>query len=95
MYFTIEDSINYPEEKQIRMTEKVHKTINTSIDGSYGILYCRLFGLSYVDFYRFVRDKYCANIHRGKKYLCFTFSCENDAKVFKDELEKRWNRIVF
>jgi len=95
MYFKVDKSSAYPEEYKIYINEKVHSKINTSIDGSYKVLFARLLGLEYHDFCRFVRSKYNANLHgRQGGYITFTFEKKEEANKFKDNVEKRWKTLI-
>lgn len=62
------------------------------ITGSYNVLLARLFGVSYVDFFKILMKDYHADV-RGKdsKYLAFSFKNEDDVKCFCNEVNKRWN----
>jgi len=89
--FHVTDSVSYKNHKMIVIDEIVYNQINTSIDGSYNILFARLFGLPYHEFCRMVRDNYNAILHgKEKKYITFTFDQVVNANKFQLEICKRW-----
>ena len=61
-------------------------------DTTYGIIFARLFNLSYVDFLKYAVKNYNATIVDSKyPYIVFTNSKDCDALV--KELNKRWELI--
>ena len=59
--FSVTDSISYTNHKVISFNPEIYDYIKTQIKGSYNILPARLFGLSYAEYLRFVREKIWSN----------------------------------
>lgn len=60
--------------------------------GSYGVVGARLFGLSYPDYCRMVRDKYNGTLlSKVGKYMGIKFKNKKDAENLCKELKRRWN----
>jgi hypothetical protein len=94
-YFHVRDSISVKNHKAIFLDENIYETINTRIDGSYNILYARIFGLTYPEFLKMVRDLYNATLYgRGQGYTIFTFENLYDAQKFANECNIRWRELI-
>lgn len=63
-------------------------------EGSFAVVASRLFGLSYPDYCRMVRDKYNGVLF-GKvgKYFGICFADKKDAENLCKELKRRWNYV--
>ena len=71
--------------------------INTPIEGSYMIIFPRLYNLSYAQFLRMVRDIYGAVLVKGNntKYIYFYFKEKSKCDKFVKEVNNRfikWRR---
>lgn len=65
------------------------------ITGSYNIIFCRLFGISYVDFLKMIVSDYHASLKgKNSKYVGFSFDNEEDIKRFCNEINYRWSYIT-
>ena len=94
-YFHIRDSIVIKNHKSICLDESIYEFINARISGSYNILYARLFGLTYPEFLKMVRDLYNATLYgRGNGYTIFTFENLYDAQKFSNECNNRWKQLI-
>ena len=58
--------------------------------GSYNVIQARLFGLSFPDYLRFVRDKYHATLVGKAGYTHFVFNNSADCDALVKELNRRW-----
>lgn len=89
--FSVTDSISYPNHKVISFNPEIYDYIKTQIKGSYNILPARLFGLSYAEYLRFVREKYGAILH-GKDggYLWYSFDDIKNAHRLQKDLFLKW-----
>lgn len=89
--FHVTDSPWYKDHKMITIDAEVYEMINTPIEGSYNILFARIFGLPYHEFCRMIRDKYKGSLHgKEKRYITFTFDNVINANIFQSDLYKRW-----
>lgn len=79
---------------RIALAPAIYQIINTPIRGSYNLLAARLFGLSYADYLRMVRDNYGAVLNGREGYIIFTIQDKTQAEKLVKELNRRWN-IVF
>lgn len=65
------------------------------IDGSYNVFLSRLYGLTYAEFLRYIRDNFNASLYgKGHKYISFNFNNKNDAIKLAKELEVRFDKMV-
>ena len=73
-------------------TMNLMNEINTQIEGSYMIIFPRLYNLSYAQFLRMVRDIYGATLLKGnnKKYIHFYFTDENKCNKFVKDANTRF-----
>jgi len=79
----------------VRLSEKTMDIIAGRIKGSYSILFARIFGLSYPDFFRMVRDEYNATLSDKKSvYIIFDFKNVKDAERFAKECDKRMENLL-
>ena len=62
-----------------------------TIDSSWNLLYARLFGLSYPEFLRYIRDTYNATLWGKSGYICFYFKERVDAQQFISVANRRFN----
>jgi len=77
-----------------KLNESGYAAINGNIKTSYIMLEVRLFGLSYADFLRMMRDKYGAKLYGKTGYAIYKFDTKAKAKVYLDDLNDRlggWN----
>jgi len=89
--FYVEDSMSYKGHKMIVTGAEIDDFIGGPIDGSYNILFARIWGLSPADFLRFVRDKYKATLHgKDDGYITFTFTNIININTFQIETIRRW-----
>lgn len=70
-----------------------HQYIGGIKTGSYNVIQARLFGLSFPDYLRFVRDKYHATLVGRAGYTYFVFNNSADCDALVAELNKRWAKI--
>ena len=93
--FRVEDSISHKGHKMITLDESLFELINTPIKTTYITIMPRMFGLSYAEFMRMVRDKYHGTLH-GKEggYITFTFKENLHANQFQMVLINRWYDIM-
>lgn len=94
MMYEIADCIMNPKMKRIAVDSHIIYSImqrGTDKNSNYGILAARLFGLSYPDYLRMLRDKYGATLS-GKKGGWITASFNDPAQCEKvvKELNYRW-----
>ena len=89
--FHVAESVLYKGHKGITIDDSVYMCISPGVRGSFNLLFARIWGLSYPDFLRYVRDQYGATLH-GKEggYITFTFSRVADANLFQVETVRRW-----
>lgn len=93
--FYIEDSGSYKNHKKINIDKSVYDYIGGGITGSFNILFARIWGLSYPDFLRYVRDKYNATLHgKNRGYITFSFDSYAKAQVFQLDTCIRWEIIL-
>ena len=96
--FHVEESMSNPGHKMITIDEGVFDIIGVAgmkYVGTYHILFARLFGLTYAEFCRFVRDKYNATLHgKNSMYPTFTFADRLNANQFQMELWRRWDEFI-
>lgn len=75
-------------------TEDLARVVGT-LGGSYTVLPARLFGLSYCDYCRMVRDVYRASLSKGKGwYIGVYFLNKVDCLHFIKELNRRFAALV-
>ena len=73
---------------------KAEEAARLHLIGSLNVAHSRIFGLSYPQFLRYVRDTYNARIAgKGHKYPNFYFPTEQDAKNYASVLDKRYSEI--
>ena len=79
---------------KIFLNDTVYQTIGCT-KGSFNVIFCRLLGLSYVDFFRFLLKNYKV-VLRGKnsKYISFFFTEKKEGVEFCNEINKRWNYVL-
>lgn len=66
-----------------------------SITGSYNVLFCRLFGISYVDFLKMIVSRYGASLKgKNSRYVSFWFNDKKNAEEFCNEVNLRWNYVL-
>ena len=79
---------------KIGLCDETYKIINTCICGSYNILAARVFGLSYADYLRMIRENYGATLKGKEGYITYTFTVKENAIKLEKELNRRWNIIL-
>ena len=96
MMYEIADCIMNPNMKRIAVDSSALCAIlqrGMDKNSNYGILAARLFGLSYPDYLRMLRDKYGATL-KGKNGGWITASFNDPAQCQKviTELNRRWSK---
>lgn len=94
MMYEVDSCAANPQLKRIVVDSNIIYNImqrGTDKDSNYGILAARLFGLSYPDYLRMLRDKYGATLS-GKNGGWITASFNDAAQCQKvvNELNRRW-----
>ena len=95
MNFKPRESFYDPKKFQIEYSDEVYKTIGM-INGSFQILQPRLFGLTYAEYLRMLRDDYGAEMWgRNEKgpYVSFHFPNKTQCLKLCKELEERWKYL--
>lgn len=93
-YFQAEESPYHPNKFIIKPTSHLYNLINR-IEGSYHVYEARLFGLSYSQYLRMLRDKYGVTIiGKGQTYPVAYFLDLDKANEVITELNKRFRKIA-
>lgn len=73
-------------------TMELMDELNICLNGSYTIIFPRLYNLSYAQFLRMVRDVYGATLLKGnnKKYIHFYFTDEKKCNQFVKDSNERF-----
>ena len=79
---------------RIGLNDETYEYIDTPIRGSYNLLAARVFGLSYPDYLRMVRDNYEAILNGKEGYMLYSFTNKAMGEKLVSELNKRWDIIV-
>lgn len=89
--FSVTESISYPTHRVISYNSEIYDFIKPAIQGSYHILAARLFGLTYAEYLRYVRDNYNATLHgKDKGYIWYSFKDIKDAHKLQKDLFVKW-----
>lgn len=89
--FTNSETVITATQRQVRFHD--HDYIGGIKAGSYNVIQARLFGLSFPDYLRFVRDKYHATLVGKSGYTYFIFTNSADCDALVKELNRRWELI--
>ncbi len=93
--FKTEESFSQKGRFKPTITFEACEYINCCLNGTYHTVAARLFGLSYAEFMRMVRDKYNAElVGRSGGYIYYTFKEKVDCDKLTKELNKRWNELT-
>lgn len=71
-----------------------HDLIGGILQGTYNAVAARLFGLTYPEYLRYVREKYNATIVGKKGYPVAIFKSSADCNKLIKELNERWDIII-
>ena len=93
-YFYIDESPYHIGKFIIKPTTYLYNTIR-SVKGSYHVYGARLFGISYADYLRMLRDRYGATIvGKNQTYPVAYFENKEKANEVITELNKRFRKIA-
>ena len=93
MWFKLDTGIN-PNEYKCVFTDKLWEELKTgNMRSSWLVLYARLWGLTYAQFLRYVRQEYNATLcGRNSLYIHFFFYSKSDCERFISDCNSRFNQ---
>ena len=95
IYFNVDRSYASPNRDYMVWFKNTVAPYFFPFEGSLNVIQARIFGLSYPDFLRYVRDTFGAKLGgRGHKYVGVFFPTEEAAMAYAKILDQRFGEIV-